>query len=56
MALKGGHVQVAQELGAALPTPEAALSGSQTKAPGFAGEYLVPAREPLFLKKMPAQF
>jgi len=41
MALKGGHVQVAQELGAALPTPEAALSGSQTKAPGFAGEYLL---------------
>ena len=31
------HLQVAHRTGAALATPTAALSGSQTKAPGFAG-------------------
>jgi hypothetical protein len=36
-----GHLQVAQPTGAASATPTAALSGPITKAPGFAGEYLL---------------
>jgi hypothetical protein len=35
------HLQVAQGIRAALATRTAALSGSQTKAPGSAGGYLL---------------